>query len=230
MALLAAIEHRLEMVHKLRMPLPAPYQGSSHVLPSFVAPPTRTVVVGLWLWVSGWGLVACEREYPLEPTFCDRWCHAFSELDCVSSPADCVQECEDTKGPAACEDVRETLLACYEDAPDEKFECIVGGGLANVRVADGACQTERDALYECAAPGIGQCLTTCRIVQTELDPALLASCAVGGNSCEEICWILAQSGGSLVDASAATSDDLLVLQLGVLCALNDAGGLPPIPQ
>lgn len=194
--------------------------------PLFRAPDVRRLLV----WLRMFGLVccfaACEREYPLEPTFCDRWCHTFSELDCIYSPTDCVRECEDTKGPSACEGVSETLLACYQDTPADKFECFSGGDLASVRVADGACQSQRDELYECAFPGIGQCLTTCRSLQGELDPEELANCALGDTSCEEMCWFLVQSGSNLVDASVTSSDDVVPLLLSsVLCASDgDAGG------
>lgn len=235
-ALLATIEHRLKMGHKVRMPLPVPYQGCRRVIASFLAlivsarragfGPRRLVDrKGRRVMTTLVALLApsaCEREYPLEPTFCDHWCHAFP-TKCGQSPAACVQECEETKGPSGCASVRDELLACYEQLSDDKFRCV-----ERVRIADGACQNERDALYECASPGIGQCLTTCRVLQQEVDPAVVATCPLASSSCEEVCWILEESGLDVGEAGVgvpAAPNDILLLQLGLLCR-GDGGALP----
>jgi hypothetical protein len=139
-----------------------------------------------------------------------------------------VQTCEETKGPEACEDTRTTLLECYQDVPVDKFECEIGI-LATIRVAEDVCQAERDALYECAAPGTGECLDVCRSARADVDAELLDGCAFGSTSCEEVCWLVAQSGMGLVDSGVSSPSDLLILQLGLLCAAGDAGSLP-IPK
>src|SRR5690606_34249580 len=61
------------------------------------------------------------------------------------------------------------------------------------------CQTERDQLFECEAPGIGStCLTPCRVIQSQLNQAgdnpreveAGASCPLLTDSCEAWCWTL----------------------------------------
>lgn len=227
-ALLATIEHRLKMGHKVRMPRLAPYQGFCRSLGPFVARAARRAHVFGGLGMVGLNLTACEREYPLEPTFCDHWCHTFVQAGCELSPAACVQECEESKGPAECEAARQTLLQCYQQKPSDSFSCGGSGSLFTVAVRYGACQAERDELYECASPGIGECLTGCRTIRDTLNPEVIARCPLANNSCEELCWSFEQYGGLASDASTVVSQASAVLQLALLCVLGrDDAGLPP---
>ena len=41
---------------------------------------------------------ACQGDYPLAPTNCDRWCEATKELQCgYYDPASCVAGCEEQR-------------------------------------------------------------------------------------------------------------------------------------
>jgi len=116
---------------------------------------------------------SCEDDYPLEPTFCDDWCHATLRAACGEEPENCVRDCELTKASEDCFGSQRRLLACYEEARDSDFVCAGTGFDRETRVKPDVCQTQRDALYECEAPGIGTCLALCRVQQAEqLDRAL----------------------------------------------------------
>lgn len=159
------------------------------------------LLVGLILALGS----GCEREYPLEPTFCDYWCRATLRADCGESAARCVRECELTKASSECLPLQEQLLSCYEGADDEHFVCAGGGFQRENRVTDGVCQSERDTLFECEAPGIvSSCLTPCRVIQAQLNQTAArdqtvardsegdggASCPLLEDSCEAWCWTL----------------------------------------
>ncbi len=176
-------------------------------------PTNRCGVVGsLTLAGSLVGAVACRSEYDLEPTFCDDWCRATSAPGCEREPADCVTDCELTKASTGCFDLQATLLDCYERAGANSLKCIERGFGSVTRVVGGACQQERDALFECEAPGIGICLNTCRAAQQEQFGDALQSPAsrsvtepsdAGGamcpnlmQPCEDLCWLLQAYGGA----------------------------------
>lgn len=228
-ALVATIEHRLNMGHKVRMPMVAPYQGFCRLLLTFVKRTATSGVLGVWGAV-GLNVTACEREYPLEPTFCDHWCHTFWQAGCELSPAACVQDCEESKGPDACEGARQTLLECYQAAPSDTFSCGGGTGLFAIGVQDGACQSARDTLYECASPGMGQCLTGCRTIRDTLTPEAVANCPIATDSCEYLCWTYGQLGALDPDASRSGSPASALLQLRLLCVPGDAGVTPTLPK
>lgn len=124
-------------------------------------------------WVQRWlprlalvAVAACEGKYELEPTFCDDWCRATSV--CGGQPANCVSNCELTRATDACAKRQQDLLECYQGAGEDAFLCLPVGEQRRTRVRAGTCQGDRDALFECEAPGIGLCLAACRDAQTEL--------------------------------------------------------------
>lgn len=117
-------------------------------------------------WLALLGGTACEGKYDLEPTFCDDWCRATSV--CGGQPANCVSNCELTRATDACAKRQQDLLECYQEADKEDFLCLPIGEQRRTRVRAGVCQSDRDALFECEAPGIGLCLAACRNAQTEL--------------------------------------------------------------
>lgn len=143
--------------------------------------------------------VACATEYPLSATFCDDWCHAT--LACGESPSNCVSECELTKTSGECFERQEDLLECYSSASSDDFACLERGFQPDTVVVSGACQLERDALFECTAPGIGVCLQLCRQTQrSQLDQVIDPNtgrlrplgdehtCPLLDQPCEDICW------------------------------------------
>lgn len=176
----------------------------------------RTSALGLALTVST-GLTACESEYSAEPTFCDEWCAALRQpSDCAEAPASCVRDCELTKASGDCFGRQEQLLACYQELEPDAFSCAPpGSGSAfgdRQRVVKQACRAERDSLFECEAPGFGECLGICRGYQTLVtqgavgqDVQIVSSddCPLLTQPCETICWA----------AFLFTSDDLERLRL-----------------
>jgi hypothetical protein len=76
---------------------------------------------GEWLWLPvALAFSGCQGDYPLEPTPCDRYCHATHGLNCYSyEPADCVLECERNDiDNAACLPALEATSACFDSTPD----------------------------------------------------------------------------------------------------------------
>ncbi len=155
------------------------------------------------------GSNACDDDYPLAPTFCDDWCRATSRPNCERQPNHCVSDCELTKPSEDCFALQEELLSCYEQAPKDAFVCAGGGVSGETRVDHDTCQKERDALFECEAPGIGGCLSFCRSTQeaqlasiVDTKPGMvdsaemptmdagLAACPLLNQPCEQLCWTL----------------------------------------
>ncbi len=151
--------------------------------------------------------VGCQSSYPIAPTFCDDWCRATRLERCGQEPENCVEDCEQTKSSERCFGRQEVLLACYQGTERTDFFCAGEGFDAETRVLAGRCQFERDALFECEAPGIGQCLAACRVAQEAqlsqieieggelVDFGLLgaasppgAACPALDRPCEELCW------------------------------------------
>jgi hypothetical protein len=118
----------------------------------------------LRLAATGLCLAGCDR-YTAEPAFCDDWCHATLTPGCDDDPAGCVSECERNRATPACQPLQETLLACYQQEKESLF-CETNGG-GRTRVADGACEGQRDAWFSCEAPEMGPCLSTCRMQQPD---------------------------------------------------------------
>lgn len=105
-------------------------------------------------------------DYPIDPTFCDDWCHTLRRVACDQEPENCVRACEADREPR-CAGEHEQLRACYAAEPAASFVCIGQGFGADIRAREGICQAERDALIACAAPDEWQCLQTCREVDAE---------------------------------------------------------------
>ncbi len=166
-------------------------------------------------------LSGCKEEYPLEPTFCDDWCRA-TRKNC-DPPANCVSDCELTKSSDDCFELQRDLLECYERDPDV-IMCVGEGFGERAVVKDHACRKQRDALFECEAPGIGACLQLCRVTQEEqikniaetpVDMPMAdeadagaPSCPSLDDSCEAICWTLFSfNSAGLANAGVTVEDD-----------------------
>lgn len=148
------------------------------------------------------GLSGCESEYSAEPTFCDEWCAALRHpSDCAEAPASCVRDCELTKASDDCFVHQEQLLTCYQELEPDAFSCAPpGAGSAfgdRQRVEKQACRAQRDTLFECEAPGFGECLGLCRGYQTLLTQGAVGQdvqivpaddCPLLTQPCETICW------------------------------------------
>lgn len=190
----------------MRMPWLPTYQGSRGR--------QRTIVGVLLIWSLALGLlVGCQNDYPVEPTFCDDWCLALEGTACSDEPAVCVRRCEEGLATGDCALAQRDLLGCYQHSDKAIFTCSDG----EQRVRDGFCQNERDALYECSQPGIGECLSSCRVLQTTLSEGPTdastdrpdVACQVRGQSCEKICWALvsAARAGNSIDVDRANWPD-----------------------
>lgn len=171
-------------------------------------------------------IVGCNDGYSAEPTFCDEWCAALRHpSDCAEGPASCVRDCELTRASDDCFPIQEQLLGCYQQLEPAAFSCAPEGAQSTFgdrqRVDKAACRAERDALFECEAPGFGECLGICRGYQTLVTQGALGEdvqivpsdeCPLLTQPCETICWT----------AFLFTSDDLERLRLPTL----DAPGAP----
>jgi hypothetical protein len=159
--------------------------------------------------IAALALVGCNNEYTSAPTFCDDWCHATLRTSCGEEPDTCVRDCELTKASGDCKDLQQKLLSCYEGAAKSAFVCAGSGFRQETRVKPEVCQRERDAMYECEAPGIGTCLNLCRTIQQQqldrtldsktglVDFSLLAvdagarpPCPAFDQPCEALCFSL----------------------------------------
>jgi hypothetical protein len=129
------------------------------------------------------GAAACDREYPLAPTFCDDWCDVALRHCFGYEPGTCVSECEaDLRTtPHACETERRAVIDCVHSSPGAAS----GFCFSEVRPND-ACEAEVDAATLCRAGGeegvaASECITYCSSVS-------LATCAPTADSdCEADC-------------------------------------------
>lgn len=102
--------------------------------------------------------------------------------------------------------------------------CVGEGFQQETKVQDGACQTERDALFECEAPGISACLSLCRSTQQAqldeivaasmgtassepIDAGVTPSCPRLDQSCESICWTLFSFSSEALSAAGGDPTD-----------------------
>jgi hypothetical protein len=203
----------------------------------------------MWCLLLGLCAVNCEDEYSLAPTFCDDWCHATLISTCDEDPEDCVENCELTKASDACFPRQTSLLRCYEGADRTAFTCAGMGFRSEIRVRPDVCSAERDALFECESPGIGQCLTLCRTAQQQqveqvalgqtglldfrrltADAGSQPSCPALDRPCEESCWSVfgLQSAGLAELGLVPEADDLegalSCLQATLIGCFGDALG------
>ncbi len=223
----------------MRIRADEPYQASPSLPRTFAVffrdgRLSRGVSLRLVSLVGALGFAAggCEGDYSSEPTFCDEWCAALRHpSDCAEGPASCVRDCELTKASEDCFPLQEQLLECYQELEPDAFMCAPPGSQSSFgdrqRVDKEACRSERDALFECEAPGFGQCLALCRGYQTVLtegavgdDPAIAPAegCPLLVQPCETICWT----------AFVFTSDDLGRLLLPT--SGPDVGNTSPPPE
>jgi hypothetical protein len=162
-------------------------------------------------------LGGCNDGYTAPPTFCDDWCAALRHpSDCSRGPASCVRDCELTKASGDCFALQQELLTCYQGLEADAFLCAPPGSQSSFadrqRVEKTACREERDVLFECEAPGFGECLDLCRGYQVILTQGAAGDglgvpasddCVLLTQPCESVCWT----------AFAFTSDDLERLRL-----------------
>jgi hypothetical protein len=151
----------------------------------------RISILGLVCAAVVSGTQACQREYPLEPTFCDRWCEIGQQVGC-ERPAGCVRDCELSKASEGCFALQQELLECYQAEPPESFTCIDN----ETHPRGTTCRSKRDEMFECEAPGIGQCLSLCRLAQDTPGINLPRRCTLLTESCEDICFVLLQFQGN----------------------------------
>lgn len=175
------------------------------------------------------GALGCNDGYSVQPTFCDDWCAALRHPgDCARAPASCVRDCELTKATGDCFTLQQRLLTCYEGLEADAFLCAPPRSQSSFadrqRVEKTACREERDALFECEAPGFGECLDLCRgyqVVLTQgaggdgLGVPASDDCVLLTQPCESVCWT----------AFAFTSDDLERLRLPPVGPSSEMGGM-----
>lgn len=110
---------------------------------------------GAWLWLPvALAFSGCQSDYPLEPTACDRYCHATKDLLCdFYDPSGCVLRCErDDKDDPACGAQFEANIACFEATPAaaEQFCSFSSDGTAGA-----LCAEELSALSTCLSAVLG---------------------------------------------------------------------------
>jgi hypothetical protein len=123
-------------------------------------------------------LGSCETTYSEPPTRCDDWCRATQRAHCEEDwPHSCVGNCE-FFGPRnfpGCTPQWDTLLACYQVAPDSMFRCV--GDVSTP--LEGVCESEESAYGRCTHPVLQSCFEACVAYfracdQFELNPCTLA--------------------------------------------------------
>ena len=91
-------------------------------------------------------LLACQNDYPLDPTPCDDYCYEVERVFCWDEdPADCVASCEEFGRPKdpECRARWEEMLACLQGLPD---------GAGCTAVFPMPCEAEHTAVYDCQWP------------------------------------------------------------------------------
>jgi hypothetical protein len=107
------------------------------------------VRTGVWLWLMvALALSGCQGDYPIEPTACDRYCHATKDLLCeYYEPSGCVQQCErDEKSNPLCSVPFEATIACFESTPGAAEEYCSFGSFGG---DDLPCRAEQEAFSTC---------------------------------------------------------------------------------
>lgn len=86
-------------------------------------------------------VLACQNEYPLDPTPCDYWCAATERPACGKiDPADCVALCEKDYLPV-CENEFRAAYECMAKLPDSAI-CLPGR-------AGNPCEQELTTYFGC---------------------------------------------------------------------------------
>jgi hypothetical protein len=92
---------------------------------------------------------ACQGEYPIPATDCDRWCDVTQGVGrgCgFYDPAQCVADCEEEgfTHEEACHELFDSALACFRSNPGAAAtQCSFDEVIAR------PCQAEAQALYDC---------------------------------------------------------------------------------
>jgi hypothetical protein len=87
---------------------------------------------GAWLWLPvALAFSACQGDYPLEPTPCDRYCRVSKGLSCYFyDPAQCVLDCERDSDGDGCAALLDATSTCFEQTPGALEEyCNIRGGI-----------------------------------------------------------------------------------------------------
>ena len=148
--------------------------------------------------------VACASEYDAPPTRCDYFCAATQRADCPDDdPVDCVGDCErELSGRFAdCEPAFETLIECYQAAPDVLFSCrgdesrtdtcrdqLLGLEVCAADTRDTCRQWCDDLLLVCPPLALSDCYTLCRYLP-EACPAqgvVYVQCRANNANCEPL--------------------------------------------
>lgn len=138
---------------------------------------------GVWWWLLGFGVVACDGSYAVPATTCDERCDLFVRA-CHQpyDPAECVAECEESRRAGqfeSCAAEYELLMDCLR--PQPRVFCL--------SEADGTvCTAESDAYNICRNGGEEalarvSCRSYCSYLAYPQD-----ECPEEGNlACEEDC-------------------------------------------
>jgi hypothetical protein len=107
---------------------------------------------GVWLWLPlALAFSGCQGDYPLEPTLCDRYCHATHGSDCFFyDPASCVLDCERDNRSVFCREPLDEVTACFERTSGAlEAQCTYDPSRDPASVP---CSAERDAYAVCSSP------------------------------------------------------------------------------
>jgi hypothetical protein len=182
--------------------------------------------VAVYLAVTG-----CDySDYPIDATFCDDWCRVMRRTGCEQEPENCIRDCESAKASDRCLGLQSSLLACYESAAADRFECVGQGFQSTVRPRPEICTEQRHELIRCEVPRVMECVEVCiEIAATEpavavieagtapLDEGTAAPCPQPPFPCERLCWELDARfgrGRPTTLSSIDTSDDTNLSSIG----------------
>jgi hypothetical protein len=131
-----------------------------------------------------------------------------------------------------------TLLECYRQTSPEQLVCVDQGFQDQVRPMPEICTADRDALIECEAPRVKECIDVCRELDAEdpVEPGAGAAaelCPESPMPCERLCWEI-DARAELLGDDAQGDFDLAVLGRPLItCArdgarrcIDDAAGAP----
>jgi len=214
------------------------------LVPWVAGAPTRVsacVWVAIWLGAESGAVTGCDySDYPIEASFCDDWCRTLRRTPCEQEPENCIRDCENSLPSARCFDRQVTLLACYEETSPEQLVCVEQGFQGQVRPMPDICTEDRDALIECEAPRVKECIDACRQLDAE-DPVVpgegiaVEICPESPVPCERLCWEINARADLLAGGDDADDVDLTTLGRPLItCArdgarqcIQDAAGAPP---
>lgn len=104
---------------------------------------------GVWWWAVAFGVVACDRDYPVSATYCDDWCEWMVRA-CPEpyDPAVCVADCERRRKDDArpCVVEHQVFLDCVQVTVQANQYCAAPP-------YSGVCAPEQEALDWCQVGG-----------------------------------------------------------------------------